>query len=248
VISVEAQTLMRDPLARQRTVGDRFDEAASYAARVHAGQLRARTDEPYIEHLLRVAALVIDDGGSEEEAIAALLHDAPEDRGGRARLWDIRRRFGARVAMIVDALTDTYEDPGPPWRERKERYLAHLDDSPGALRVSLADKLDNVRALARDYRLQGEELWARSGKDPADVRWYYRTLAGRFSVLRPGALAEELAGAVSELERLLGSPGRAPIPAPGWRRERGRSNRLPQVRLVGRLGDPDKRGRGLAIE
>ena len=104
--------------------------------------------------------------------MAALLHDAPEDRGGRARLADIRRRFGPAVAAIVDALTDTYEDPGPPWRVRKERYLAHLDDSPpNALRVSLADKLDNVRALARDYRLQGEALWERSGKRREDVRW-----------------------------------------------------------------------------
>jgi (p)ppGpp synthase/HD superfamily hydrolase len=173
VISVDAQ-------------GARFDEAATYAARVHAGQRRAGTEEPYVEHLLRVAGLVIDDGGSEEEAIAALLHDAPEERGGRARSWDIRRRFGPQVAQIVDAMTDTYDDPRPPWRARKERYLTHLADSPAALRVSMADKLDNVRALARDYRVQGEGLWPRSGKARGDIRWYYRTLAERFSVLRPG--------------------------------------------------------------
>jgi (p)ppGpp synthase/HD superfamily hydrolase len=216
VVSVEAQTLVRDPIARRRALGDRFDEAATYAARVHAGQLRAGTEEPYMEHLLRVASLVIDDGGSEEEAIAALLHDAPEERGGRARLWDIRRRFGPRVTEIVDALTDTYENPRPPWRARKEHYVTHLADAPGALRVSLADKLDNVRALARDYRAQGEELWPRSGKSRDDVRWYYRTLAERFSVLRPGRLAAEFSQAVSELKDLIA--GRAPASRPGWGR------------------------------
>jgi hypothetical protein len=215
VVSVEAQTLVRDPIARRQALGDRFDEAATYAARVHAGQLRAGTEEPYIEHLLRVASLVIDDGGSEEEAIAALLHDAPEDQGGRGRLWDIRRRFGPQVTEIVDALTDTYDDPRPPWRARKERYLTHLDDSPAALRVSMADKVDNVRALTRDYRVQGEELWPRSGKAPDDVRWYYRALAERFSVLRPGRLAAELSEAVSELEDVIDGPRAAPASRPG---------------------------------
>ena len=207
---MEAQIFARDPIALRRELGRRFDEAVTYAARVHAGELRAGTEEPYIEHLLRVAGLVIDDGGSEEEAIAALLHDAPEHRGGRARLWDIRRRFGPRVATIVDALTDTYEHPAPPWRARKERYLEHLADSPAALRVSLADKLDNVRSLARDYQTQGEKLWPRSGKAREDVRWYYRTLAERFSGLRPGRLADELSRAVWGLERLIDGARVAP--------------------------------------
>ena len=178
--------------------------AARYARRVHARQRRPGTDEPYIEHLFRVAIRVIEDGGSEEEAIAALLHDAPEERGGQARLSDIRRRFGYVVASIVDALTDTYEDPRPPWRARKERYLLHLaDSSPAALRVSLADKLDNVRALARDYRHQGEKLWARAGKRREDVCRYYETLAARFAELNPGRLAEEFEASVRELDETI---------------------------------------------
>jgi hypothetical protein len=127
----------------------------------------------------------------------------PRSESGRARLWDIRRRFGPQVAQIVDAMTDTYDDPRPPWRARKARYLTDLADSPAALRVSMADKLDNVRALARDYRVQGEGLWPRSGKARGDIRWYYRTLAERFSVPRPGRLAAELSEAVTELEQLI---------------------------------------------
>lgn len=199
---MEAQALVRDSSVPRRALGDRVAEAVSYAGRVHAGQLRSGTDEPYTEHLLRVAGIVFLDGGSDEEVIAALLHDAAEDHGGRARLRDIRRRFGSQVAAIVDALTDSYERPAPPWRARKERYLAHLADSPFALRVSLADKLDNARALVRDYRDQGEALWPRSGRDPDDARWYYRALADRFSVLRPGRLADALCASVGELEGL----------------------------------------------
>ena len=195
-------------IARQQSsqLGPPFSEAVNYALTVHATQRRAGTDQPYASHLLRVAGLVLEDGGSEQEAIAALLHDAVEDQGGVARLWDIRRRFGPQVAATVNELTDTCQQPPPPWRRRKERYLVNLgDSSPEALRVSLADKLVNVRSLTRDYRTQGEELWHRSGKGKADVLWYYRTLAVRFSEFRPGPLADELASAVDELERLVAS-------------------------------------------
>jgi (p)ppGpp synthase/HD superfamily hydrolase len=185
-------------------LGPRFDEAVAYAARVHADQVRPGTDEPHTSHLFRVARLVCRDGGSEVEAIAAVLHDAAEDQGGRARLWDIRRRFGAEVADLVEALTDTCEVPAPPWRVRKERYLSTLGaSSPDALRISVADKLDNVLALIRDYRLYGEDLWSRSRRSRDDVRWYYDELASRFAVLYPGALAEEFELAVAELDRLI---------------------------------------------
>lgn len=185
-------------------LGERFVDALGYAARVHAGQRRANDGQPYVAHLLRVAGLVIQDGGSEDEAIAALLHDAVEDQGGLERLNDIRKRYGHPVADIVDECTDSYRDPKPPWRARKEQYLAELgDSSPGALRVSMADKLDNVNSLFRAYRIDGEELWARSNKGPDDVRWYYGTLATRFAELRPGPLADELSRTVAELERLL---------------------------------------------
>jgi (p)ppGpp synthase/HD superfamily hydrolase len=127
-------------------LGERFADALAYATRVHRGQ--TRRGKPYVAHLLRVTGMVLDDGGSEDEAIAALLHDAAEDHGGRRRLQDIRRRYGDAVAAIVDSCTDTYEHPAPPWRTRKQRYLEHLPSaSPSALLVSLADKVDNVRGI-----------------------------------------------------------------------------------------------------
>jgi GTP pyrophosphokinase len=189
---------------REGELGDRFVDALSYAARVHAGQLRASDGRPYVAHLLRVAGLVIQDGASEDEAIAALLHDAVEDQGGLERLNEIRRRYGGTVAQIVDECTDSYGAPKPPWRARKERYLAELDQSsPGALRVSAADKLDNVRSVIRGYLMEGEELWAHSNKGPDDVRWYYDTLANRFVELLPGPLADELSRTVAELDRVI---------------------------------------------
>jgi (p)ppGpp synthase/HD superfamily hydrolase len=192
---------------RPPQLGPRFDEAVAYAARVHADQVRPGTEEPYTSHLIRVARVVCRDGGSEVEAIAAVLHDAPEDQGGRARLWDIRRRFGPEVADLVNALTDTCEEPNPPWRVRKERYLSTLaGSSPAALRISVADKLDNVCALVRDYRLYGEGLWRRSHRSRDDVRWYYDELAARFAVLYPGALSEEFERAAAELDGLIDSP------------------------------------------
>ncbi|OLE37985.1 MAG: hypothetical protein AUG48_02975 [Actinobacteria bacterium 13_1_20CM_3_68_9] len=201
---MEGRTALQVDREHGQELGERFVDALGYATRAHAGQRRANDGQPYIAHLLRVAGLVIQDGGSEDEAIASLLHDAVEDQGGVERLNDIRERYGSAVAEIVDECTDSYGEPRPPWRARKERYLAELDDSsPGALRVSMADKLDNVSSLIRAYRIDGEEFWARSKKDPDDVRWYYGTLAARFAELRPGPLADELRRTVAELERLL---------------------------------------------
>jgi (p)ppGpp synthase/HD superfamily hydrolase len=175
-------------------VGERFADAVAYATRVHQGQ--SRRGAPYIAHLLRVAGLVLEDGGSEDEAIAALLHDAAEDPGGRPRLTDIRGRYGDEVAAIVDSCTDSYEQPAPPWRVRKERYLKHLpDSSPGALLVSLADKVDNVRAIL------GESGNGQTAVDRADACWYYTSLARLFGQLRPGARADELAAMADELRR-----------------------------------------------
>ena len=197
-------------LARARDYGDRFADALGYAARLHATQHHVGDGQPYVGHLLRVTGLVIEDGGSENDAIAALLHDAAEDQGGLARLAEIRNRFGEAVAKIVNDCTDTYLDPKPPWRERKQRYVERLgDSSASALRVSLADKLDNARTIVRDYRSQGEDLWLRWGRRAEDVRWYYDVLAERFADLRPGSLAEELRRTVAELDSLLAESGQA---------------------------------------
>jgi len=180
-------------------------DALGYVTRVHSGQLRGSDEQPYIAHLLRVTGLVIQDGGSEDEAIAALLHDAVEDQGGLDRLADIRERYGHFVADIVDECTDSYGDPKPPWRRRKEAYIASLDSaSAGALLVSIADKLDNTRSMIRGYRIRGAEQWSRTGKTAEDVHWYYGTLARRFCELRPGPLADELTRTVAELDGVLG--------------------------------------------
>lgn len=128
----------------------------------------------------------------------------PRTRAAWGGWAEIRRRYGEPVAELVNQCTDSYLESKPPWRERKERYVDDLgDSSSGALRISLADKLDNVRAILRDYRIQGEDLWSRAGRRREDVLWYYDELARRFAELRPGPLADELARTVGELDRLL---------------------------------------------
>ena len=179
-------------------LGRQFEEALLYAAHVHARQVRKGTSIPYVGHLLSVAALVINDGGDEDESIGALLHDAPEDQGGRERLADIRARFGERVARIVEGCTDTFEQPKPPWLPRKEQYLAHLEGAPDeVVRVSLADKVDNARAIARDYQLLGEALWERFNPD-SDQRWYYTSLLDVFQRRSESSLVDDLERAVRE--------------------------------------------------
>jgi hypothetical protein len=181
----------------------RFTEAFAWAAELHRDQLRKGTPVPYISHLMAVAALVLEHGGGEDEAIAALLHDAIEDQGGDAVRQEIVRRFGRRVADIVDGCTDAETIPKPPWRARKERYLAHLRHADASVRlVSAADKVHNARAVLQDYRRIGETLWGRFTGGRDGTLWYYRALADAFRALDPRELAEELERAVAELERL----------------------------------------------
>ncbi len=183
-------------------LGERFEQALQFAAATHRTQVRKGSGIPYVGHLLGVCSLVIEDGGSEDEAIAALLHDAAEDQGGEPMLEEIRERFGEHVAEIVAACSDTFESPKPPWRERKETYVEHLGDQPApVLRVSLADKLFNARAILRDYLLVGENIWTRFHAGRDGQLWYYRQLAERFNTLLPGRMAVELSEVVDELER-----------------------------------------------
>lgn len=160
-----------------------FERAVSLALELHGAQTRKGSKIPYLGHLLGVTAIVIDDGGSEAEVIAALLHDGPEDAGGEATLARIREEFGVEVAEIVDHLSDTFENPKPPWKERKETYLEGLrampedDLSRKVLRVSLADKLHNARSILLDRHDSGEVIWDRfTGKRDGSL-WYYETLA-----------------------------------------------------------------------
>jgi (p)ppGpp synthase/HD superfamily hydrolase len=187
--------------SEQGLLTDRFKDALCYAMDLHKRQLRKGTSIPYAAHLLAVAATVIENGGDEEQAIAALLHDAVEDQGGLPRLEEIRSKYGGRVADIVISCTDSYEDPEPPWKERKMEYLASI---PGkrrdAIVVSLADKLHNARAILADYRRIGEDLWGRFKGGREGTLWYYRSIVNEFKNIDSSALTFELELAVAALE------------------------------------------------
>lgn len=183
----------------------RFDEAFLYAHEVHGAQERRGTGAPYLAHLMGVAAIVLDDGGTEDEAIAALLHDAAEDHGGRARLDDIRRRFGDEVARIVEDCTDAWETPKPPWAERKQHYVRHARRLPGpSLRVAAADKVHNTYAILRDLRNTGESVWDRFSAAADDVMSYYEGLVRAFRDAGGGPLVDELDRIVRGIRREMG--------------------------------------------
>ena len=182
---------------------ERFDEALVYASCIHRDQRRKGADIPYVSHLLGVAAIAIENGATEDQAIAALLHDAVEDQGGAARLEDIRTRFGEQVARIVADCTDSDTEPKPPWRARKEAYLASLSHKPAAsLEVSIADKTHNAGAIVADLYVHGARVWTRftAGKDGS--LWYYRELSDAFTGLAPGMASDRFARLVDEMERL----------------------------------------------
>ena len=192
-------------------LGPRFREALVYAAEAHQDQLRKGTSIPYVSHLLGVTALVLEDGGDEDEAIGALLHDVCEDQGGRPRLEDVHGRFGDRVASIVEACTDSFE-PKPPWKERKAAYIERVRSTHGedALRVSLADKLHNSRAILRDLKAADdpEDLWSRFTPGRDCVLWYYQALFEAFRTRISSPMLEELDAAVTELESVAGGSSR----------------------------------------
>jgi hypothetical protein len=181
----------------------RLEKAFAEACDLHRAQCRKGTTIPYVSHLMSVAALVLENGGDEDEVIAALLHDAAEDQGGKKTLERIRQQFGDRVAGIVDGCTDTYEDPKPPWKARKEAYLRHLPVAPHSVRlVAAADKLHNARCVLADYRAIGEELWERFKRPRKDTLWYHRAVTDALKKAGSNPLVEELDRVVTELERL----------------------------------------------
>lgn len=184
---------------------EKFHEALTYAAEKHHRQTRKGGDVPYIGHLLSVAGLVIEAGGTETQAIAALLHDTAEDQGGEETLAEIRERFGPDVGRVVAECSDTFEDPKPPWRERKTSYIEHLEDaSNDTILVSLADKVDNARAILRDFRGSGSELWQRfSVTDPNDHLWYYRSLLDVYQRKTDSWLVYELRRTLDALAELV---------------------------------------------
>jgi (p)ppGpp synthase/HD superfamily hydrolase len=184
------------------TLTSRFEDALVFAAQLHAKQYRKGTKIPYIAHLLAVASLVITHGGNEDEAIAALLHDAVEDQGGKPTLELIRGKFGEAVASIVEGCSDTDAEPKPPWRERKERYLAHLGSaSVSAKLVAGSDQLDNLRAILSDYRALGSLLWNRFNAGYEEQLWYYQSCLKALKGC-PAELHAELEAAVRQLDSI----------------------------------------------
>jgi GTP pyrophosphokinase len=183
----------------------RFDEAFAYAHAVHAAHARKVTGTPYIGHLMGVSSIVIDDGGSEDEAIAALLHAAAEDFGGRDRLEDIRARFGDAVAKIVEDCTDSWTTPKAPWAQRKQQYVEHARTlATPSLRVSSADKVHNGYAILRGLRTMGEQVWERFNAGPDDILAYYQALIRSYRQAGGGNLVDELERIVRGIEREMG--------------------------------------------
>jgi (p)ppGpp synthase/HD superfamily hydrolase len=192
---------------------EKFIRAIEFATATHATQVRKDTAIPYVSHLLAVASLVLEHGGSEDAVVAALLHDAPEDQGGRAMLALIEARFGSRVARIVDGCTDIFDEPKPAYGPRKEAYVKHIADADlETCLVSAADKLHNARSILRDVRTLGEVLWTRFSGTPEQIGWYYGGLAAAFEkrLTDPHgkALVAELNAAVNEIELLSSRFGR----------------------------------------
>ncbi len=186
----------------------RFQDALNLSFRLHGHAARKASRVPTLAHLLGVCALVQQDGGNEDEAIAALLHDALEDEPQHLTREDIRQQFGERVLAIVEAATDTPRDyrggPKPPWRQRKEAYLAHARSAdPALLRVTIADKVDNLRAMIRDYRRVGNTLWWRFHAGRDEQLWYFRSCVEAYTEAGcKGPLMDELRSLLDELTKL----------------------------------------------
>jgi (p)ppGpp synthase/HD superfamily hydrolase len=189
---------------------DRFARAFSLAWEVHGRQLRKKTGIPYMAHVMSVCALALEHGADEDVAIAALLHDTVEDSvDGAATQRTIARDFGERVARIVTACSDAVAVPGepkPPWRERKEQYLRHLDADADAdvLLMSACDKLHNASSILADLRIEGDVVWERfTVTDPHEQLWYYTSVVEILQWRLPGPLSDELADVVKEIQALV---------------------------------------------
>ncbi|BAY16968.1 metal dependent phosphohydrolase [Anabaenopsis circularis NIES-21] len=177
-----------------------FESALVYATHLHRHQTRKISGVPYISHLLSVAALVLEAGGTEEEAIAALLHDSIEDQGGKSTREEIRQRFGERIVAIVDGCTESDTHPKPPWEERKQKYLENLRHASPSIRlVSLADKLHNARSLLADLRQHGSSVWQEFKAGREGTIWFYQQLEQVYLATGSDFLTEEFSRVIQEL-------------------------------------------------
>ena len=209
-------------------LSDRYKDAMIFAARLHDRQTRKGTEVAYLTHLISVSALVMENGGDEDQGIAALLHDALEDQGldyeseyfveprqGRPALKrDIELRYGTRVLAIVIGCTDDEDFAKPAasergsveaWRARKQAYIQHARKlSAPSLRVSAADKVHNSYAILRDLRNSGERVWGRFKATPDDVVAYYESLVRAYREAGGGLLVDELDRIVRGIQREMG--------------------------------------------
>ena len=217
----ECDTTRKEPLMTAPVeLTDRYTQGVDLARKLHAGEPRKGTAIPYLAHPLSVSALVLEHGGTEDQSIAALLHDTAEDHGGHARIDQIRAEFGDTVADIVAACSDSLvEDRNKkaPWWDRKVAYLKHLaSETAEVALVSAADKLHNARSILNDYRNIGDELWKRFNKDAGrpGTLWYYTRLAeiltDRLAGTHGAGLARELTDTVDEIVALVAGRGHHP--------------------------------------
>jgi (p)ppGpp synthase/HD superfamily hydrolase len=179
---------------------DRFTQALTYATHLHTHQLRKGSTITYISHLLSVAALVLEDGGDEDSAIAALLHDAIEDQGGLPTRIQIHQQFGDYVTQLIDACTESDTYPKPSWKQRKLQYLQQLQHIPDdAIRITLADKLHNARSILRDLQISPEQTWQKFNAPPADILWFYQSCLTILQKRSQSPMVKELQQIISQL-------------------------------------------------
>ncbi|MBW4490229.1 MAG: HD domain-containing protein [Trichocoleus desertorum ATA4-8-CV12] len=195
----------------QTILTSRFEAALVYAVQLHAQQRRKVTGTPYVAHLLSVAALVLEDGGTEDEAIAALLHDAVEDQGGATTRAEISRRFGAAVVEIVDGCTEPDLQSGQGWQEHKLQYLEQIRQAdPAVRRVALADKLHNARSLLVNFRLEGDGIWSQFQGGKAGVLWLAERQVELFRQVSYSGMVTELEQVVQALAWQVGVAATSP--------------------------------------
>lgn len=194
---------MPDEEPKLTILGPRFEQALLFASQMHARQRRKDTGAPYIAHVMGVTALVLEDGGSEEEVIAALLHDSAEDQGGEQVLVEIRKKYGDKIAAIVYECSDTLDSPKPPWKGRKQGHLTRLEDaSREALHIMLADKVYNSRSLLRGLQERGPEIWGKFKGGKEGTLWYFHQMLALFQKHFSGYLVNELARVVVAIEAI----------------------------------------------
>jgi (p)ppGpp synthase/HD superfamily hydrolase len=193
-----------EPEERLRTpLSPRFDEALVLASTLHREQARKASGVPYVAHLLGVAALVLEEGGSEEMAIAALLHDAAEDQGGESVLENISAAFGAEVARWVRQSSDSFTHPKPAWETRKQHHIAQIPAADREARlIMLADKVHNARSILADHARVGAEVWQRFSVPRERTLWYYESLLGVFDRALSPVLYDTLTECVQRMKEL----------------------------------------------